>query len=193
MAEPSAVLDDIVSSLQSLLGANVSVKAHRGNFEGKDIVTTRHAAVLVACTSLDIDPECDWEPPVANGQFVAFVFAKVDAHPKSKYDIAMDLAALIASHVKRSPWLDDDGIVRRAERIRVLNLHSREHLQDGLSIWSVTWTQQVELTPVDNDGVLNLLGEIRTTFVISDDEAVPTISHEADFISPDDETPPEEP
>lgn len=183
MAEPSSILANIVGSLQTLIGNTIQVKAHDGNFEGKEQYSSRHATILVACTSLGLDPESqDYEPPTAIAQFTAFIISKQPAHPKTRGSVAMDIAALIAGHVRRS-FLDIDGVVRRSENIRVINLHTRETLQDGLSIWSVNWSNLVSLTPANNNGVLNYLDEIRNTISLSDDPDVPTVGWEVDFMA----------
>ena len=178
MSEPSAVLAAVVARLATLLGSDVSVEANPGQFEGKDFVTNTPAAVLVTCVGLPVDHEQDYEPPTANADFAAFVLVRAAEHPKSQGDVAMDLAALVVSHVSRETW---SGLAaQRATRVRARNLYSRALKDEGLTAWAVTWSQAIELTPPDTAGVLHRLAEIHTTFAMGD-ASTPDVSHTQQF------------
>ena len=179
MSAPTEVISAMVTRLQELLGDQIKVSAHEGAYEGKDFVTEGSAAVLVTCLDLPIAHDLQSEPPTANGQFAAFCLVDDNNSPtKSRGDVAMDLAGLVASHVQRERW--NGTATDIASRVRAQNLHNRSFLEKGIGVWVVRWTQPIELTAPSVDGILERLTRIDTTFSMGTADT-PDVAHTLEF------------
>jgi hypothetical protein len=154
MSVPSEVVDAIVTTLGTRLApASVEVRTIEGPF---DVDTTGNltlpssACVLVFCSSLPIDAQTY----LTDATFYAVCIARTNVGDAKRGDVAMDLAALVASIVARERW----GVCFKIpSRVRVANEYRPELAKGkGLSAWSVTWTQMVELNKDENGAVERL-------------------------------------
>lgn len=179
---PSAVVAQIVetlgATLHAKLGSKVDVRAHAGDFgaDGKDFVTAGPLAVLVAALDLPVMDEYDFVPAVADATFVAVCLARAGdpANGQAKRsDVAMDLAGLVAALVRPERW---GGLAAKVpSRIRCRNQHTNALALKGLSVWSVFWSQHIELQPTFDPAVLHRLGSIHSTIAPGGDATPPIL------------------
>lgn len=160
MTTPHAVVDAIVARLQTVLNPGASapaypirVFAHDGRFgaDGKNNVTTSDPGVLVFCHSWATDDE--FQPPRVMGRFVAVCVSRTPRAASGKDtmgDVAMDLAATVHA-VLEAPagefW--SSLATQRPEGVRAVNEYTNGLADKGLSMWSVEWRQQFELTSAE--------------------------------------------
>jgi hypothetical protein len=175
---PSAVMDAIVSTLKTKLGdAVVDVQTHDSDFgeDGalKDLITMADPGVLLCCLDLQVEPR-DYDPPVANAMFVALCLARVENLPaqNSPGDVAMDLAGIVTGIVTGELW--GGKATRRAQKVRARNENALKTRLKGVSVWSVTWTQQVELQTVVTPAVYQNLRRINFTEKLDGGANTPT-------------------
>jgi hypothetical protein len=163
MTQPSVVLDAIATNLRTLLGPaalDVRVVDSSLTIEHPDVVAAKSTAVLVACPSFKVAAE--YEPPTATCRFAAVLVVKLPkgSSQASRGDVAMDLAALVGSHVGRENW----GVcASQAEDVRVRNLNSPDM---NIVLWGVEWTQKIQLDAKLNPELLNRLGSIHITYAM---------------------------
>jgi len=178
MTQPSKVLDAMVARIRAVLEptndqlAHGTPRVHVGVVDDAglaDVVeykTVPVPSVLLSCTALP-SVALDYGPTTVEGQFIARCFSRSGASAagvvQSRGDVAMDLAALVSSLVDEEVWPDAEGrptALSRATRLLARNLGARELSGRGLSLWVVSWSQRIELTPLDRDGVLRALRRI---------------------------------
>ena len=174
MTLPSQVLDAIVARLKSALEPTADQLAHAtprvhvraiddtAIADITDFTTVPMPAVLVTCVGMPAVAR-DFGPTTVDAQFVARCIATRSQSSASRGDVAMDLAAFIASVVDEEVWRDALGqptTLSRATRLGARNVGSRELVTKGVSMWIVTWNQQIELTARDRDGILRALRKL---------------------------------
>lgn len=155
MSTPSQVLDAIVTTLGTRLAAgNVKVIRHDGPFsvDTKENVTFPTPCVLVFCDQLPLNT--GYGKPLTDAVFVAVCLARAGQGTLVRADVAMDMAALVASIAGNQTW----GVCLKVpSKLRAANEFSHDLSRKGLSAWSVTWTQQVQLTTDDEAATLHKL------------------------------------
>jgi hypothetical protein len=181
VAAPSAVLTAIVSGLQTLLGARVSVSKNDGELgdDGKEFLAFKSPGVIVACIGV---PRVDDHQKWGDARFVAFCHARaanVTAQQTTVGDVAMDLGAVVTGHLAgNNTW---GGAARSTPHdIRLSNMFDNKLAQKGLRIWAVSWMQKVDLPSQVDESLLERLAAITHTFAMGDD-ATPDVSLEVEF------------
>lgn len=152
MSTPSEVLNAIVTKLGTLLApGSVTVIKHDGpfNVDTKENVTFPAPCVLVFCDQLPLIP--GYTPGLSEATFVAVCLARGG---QARSDVAMDMAAVVATIAGRETW---GKCLKVPSRVRASNEHSHELSRKGLAAWSVMWTQQVHLSVEDEAGALQKL------------------------------------
>lgn len=175
MTQPSVLLDNIASVLVTELGSAVAANAVQvvdgeyGTDEKllKSFVTIPTPGVLVTMLGFSL-VENSMKPLLAKGHFVAFCLAKLPKKPEkdSRGDVAADLASVVFLTAYEQLW--NSKASKRAEKLRVFNLHGDELAEQGVSIWAVHWLQDFEVTKETVAAALNKLRKIRITFEMGD-------------------------
>lgn len=171
MTQPAQVLDAIVRTLKGELeppspgleAQTVDVRSVDDlSVDVFDTKTFRAPAVVVSATSMG-QVGRDLGPLTVEMTFVARCYARSPTGPvspgDSRGDVAMNLAALVAQTVEaRGIWVDSGGapaVVARATGLRVANQTTRPVAERGHALWTVTWSQQVELTSADQSALFH--------------------------------------
>lgn len=126
-----------------------------------DVVTFRAPAVVISCTGLG-EADRSLGSLSAPANLVARCYARLPVGPSdtktSAGDVAMNLAALVAQIVEEAPFRDADGkdlSIRAPSNVRIMNRTVEAIAQRGHAMWSVTWSQRIELTPRDRTAALH--------------------------------------
>lgn len=171
MTQPAAMLDAVAARMRTRLGSAVAeVRVIDATFADDltDYLTVRSPGVLLTCVSIPV-VEGGQQPMKVEPTWLAICVARLprlSQGESSRGDVAMNLSAVVAMMVEREMW---NGQANRcARRIHCVNEHSKELAQKGVSMWTVTWLQQIEITPADEDDALEELGRIRLTFEMGD-------------------------
>jgi phage gp37-like protein len=174
MTMPSIVVAAIVSQLAATLGPAVNeVRAHDGVFgaEGKEKFVISDPGVLVTCVAGAMDEDGQYLPKTIDAVFAVYVLAR-NRNPdgRSRGGVAADLAVLIGAIVQGNDW--GKSAVKLPERIRVTNEHTEALVGKGLNVWSVFWTQRLEISQ-DVTAEISRLGRLNFTFALSDSVLTP--------------------
>lgn len=198
MTQPSVMLDAIVSRLAARLQPslvapatpNITVRQvdDTATVDLSEYMTVQSPGVYVTCLSA---PELgrDVGPLTVEAQWMARCYARLGLPPaeagkpgSSRGDVAMNLAALVASIVDEEMWLGLDAkptAHRAAQRVTLTNRGSRDLATRSLSLWIVTWTQPLELTAPDLTGILHSFRKLNTTITTTGDEQLLELEGEA--------------
>lgn len=180
MTLPSALLDAIVAGLASALvpitpsaeTPLVFVRAIDDLAEDvTEYTTAAMPAVLLTCAALPLDDTIT-DPCVGLASIFARCYARLpvvasSGQPlSSRGDVAMNLAATVSALVRDQLWPDEDGAAtafRAAQRIQARNRGSLDLAKRGLSLWVVSWQQQLEITQADQDATLHAFRTLHVT------------------------------
>lgn len=170
MTQPSAVLDAVARTLRAALQpatpgpeaqpVDVRVTDHMLD-DVRDVITFRAPAVVLSCVGMG-EADRSLGPLSANLQMVARCYARLPAGPTkvddTPGDVAMNLAALVAQLVEGASWKAMDGTalnIMRPGAIRIQNRSVEPIMQGGYAMWSVSWSQRIELTTADQTAALH--------------------------------------
>jgi hypothetical protein len=161
---PSAMVDAVVTGLSDALGSEITVRKHSGKFgaDGKEWTTVRTPGILVTSVGAPTIDDAVY-PPVATLQMVAFCIVKLPKDGDSETDVASDMAATVSVLALNRNW----GVgYKTGLRASFRNEYTDKLSDKGLTIWSVTWQQPIELDPESAQvALLQRLSRIRFSFV----------------------------
>jgi phage gp37-like protein len=173
MTMPSLIVAAIVAQLTTTLGPAVKeVRGHDGVFgaDGKETIAIQDPGVLVACVAGAMTDE-QYAPKTMDAVFAAYVITRTtSADGRSMGFVAADLAVLIAAIVDGNDW--GFAAVKLPVRIRATNEYTEQLRGKGLTVWSVFWTQRIEISQ-DVAGEISRLGKLNFTFALNDDVHTP--------------------
>ncbi len=170
MTQPSEVLDAVARTLRSALQpataggdaqpVDVRITDHMLD-DVRDVVTFRAPAVILSATGMG-ETDLSLGTLTADLQITARCYARLPAGPTkvddTPSDVAMNLAALVATLVDGALWRTPGGQplnVQRPARIRIQNRSVEGVIQSGYAMWSVAWSQRIELTRADTTAALH--------------------------------------
>lgn len=165
MTQPSALLDAIITELSAVLAPVIVRQTDDLSDDVSEQQTFRAPAVVVTCTGLT-DMDRDTGALSVSAQLVARCYARLAGGGGSRGDVAMNLAAVVAQQVEGRIWGQAAGApiaTMRAQRIAVRNRTSREMMDRGVALWTVSWTQLIELGEPDAGAILHAFRTLHVT------------------------------
>lgn len=150
-----------------------------------DYETVPDPGIVVSCLGLT-DLGAGHSELQARANFIARCYARIAEGPEdldgSTGDVAMDLAALVALLVERSIWVSAGPsvkplVTKRAENVRVANRTARGKTSKGRALWTVTWSQQVELGQRDEARALHAFRKLNMTIAMGDAQTEDAVLH----------------
>lgn len=183
MTAPSAVLDAVARTLRTALQpavpgpdaqpVDVVITDHMLD-DVRDVVTFRAPAVVLSATGMG-EADDSLGPLTADLMITARCYARLPAGPTqvddTPSDVAMNLAALVATLVDGAQWRATDGTqlnVMRPSRIRIQNRSVEAIMQGGHAMWAVSWSQRVALTREDQTAVLHAFKTLHVEIAMGD-------------------------
>lgn len=169
---PSAILAHVAESIATGLAPyTVHVRAHDGEFSpaDKDFVTLPDPSVLVACLGAHGSVYFDSKPTTVDAIWAAFCITRnnsVTSQQGTRGAVAMDLAMYVTEIVDGNRW--GDRMVTTPTRLRVVNDFKQQ--TKGLTVWSVFWTQSIEIQRLPAENLIHRLGSIHHVFAMGDEQ-----------------------
>jgi hypothetical protein len=178
MPLPTQALHAVVAVLRQKLKIDEKlIRAHDGNLGNADgsglVELPAPFSVLVFSSGGSLEP--GYTPPLSNVVYTALVVARLPDQAnarRSPGEVAMDIAWSIAAFAENETW--EKTHYKTPTDIRPRNEQTAGFQRKGISVWSTTWRQQLELpgTEVVGDGV-DSLTSILFRFYGKDEERDP--------------------
>ena len=158
--------DAIVAQLPKELPALRFVEPHGGRFDAGELKrwALKSPACLVACLGCQSVTREGGEP-VGAARFVIF-FVTRGSSKLPKEAAALVFIEQIAAIVARNKW--DYENAQAPMDVRIDNLYSGQIDKLGVALWSVTWSQAVDLD-IQGSAALEYLNEAYVDWEIEDD------------------------
>ena len=158
--------------------AGVKAFPYEGQFGDADLkrVNNQAPCVYLSCVGLS-DTEDQGDDMIGTGQWVASIVTartKAGDNTASRLDGATAIAETILPLIRDSngssgAWADE--CAGPARKIRARNVFSADLDKKGLTLWVMTWEQDVSLVAFDNAALDDLL-TVHATFTNIEDEGL---------------------
>jgi len=146
MASIASMRRAIAAQLKVVVPGLRTCEPHQGRIDAAELKRVWQAtpAVLIACLGAN---KVQVSPGTVRAtlRWVAFIVCQAPTG-ESRDDAALVIADVLLRMIPEERWGSDE--VGRAEQLRAENLYSGTVDRMGVSLWSVTWVQSVELAPM---------------------------------------------
>ncbi len=179
-----AFRDAIVETLASQLPRGVTVQAHDGSFGAKGSQLSTVGDVAIFVTALGVTDVEDMMPPEMAVNFAAHVFVRrVKDATQTRGDAAMALADCLVGIVSQERWGLD---TRVATAIRADNLYSPDLMQQGFTLWIVSWRQSIRHADVlTSEEALDNMRRLLVTYnLVPRSDDAPLVQDQIDLEAP---------
>lgn len=152
----------IVAGIKAELPTLATCEAYHCDLDEEEIVRAFHSTPAVLVAAIDVAAVAlEGGQPVAAVVWAAHVMTS-SPRPELRDAEALGLVQALLQLVPKTRWGLDSA--RRAERIRADNLYSGELDSRAVSLWGVSWVQDLELpSAIDLAGLADF-ARLRTTY-----------------------------
>ena len=152
MSQILTLRDAIASGLQAsdviqTESRRVSVTVHGGDFKLSDLQRYAKHAPAVVVAALRVDAE-NQPPALLSEVQMAAIVVTVPKAGDTRGDQALVLVDDLLRVLARGSWVDAPGS-RRPRKLQAKNMFAPEIDKLGVAMWTISWTQQIDLQDTD--------------------------------------------